>query len=260
MKIKVKNITYIKDLGKIKTSDGHRVRSDLIYRSSNLSSLTKREVNFLYDHNIRYVCDFRTEEEQGLKPELIDVDKIDYRHLPLVENIDNPAITKENRLSILKDIVYHKGGVKAYMQRFYATLVESEKAINCYKEFFKILLERKENEAVVFHCTQGKDRTGVALMLILSALGVDKKIIIKKYLSYNKISWLFRFSVYVGMVLTRGIRLANGLNDILRAVKSYILTSYDAIENKYGGMQNYLTNIIGLSNDDLNTLKAKYII
>lgn len=260
MKIKVKNITYIKDLGNIKTIDGHKVRSGLLFRSSNLAGLTQKEVDLLYKHNIRYVCDFRTEEEQGLKPELIDVDKIDYHHLPVVENLDNPAITKENRLAVLKDITYNKGGTKKYMQNFYAMLVDNNKAINSYKEFFKILLECKENEAVVFHCTQGKDRTGVGLMLLLSALGVSKKVIIRKYLSYNKMSWLFRASVYVGMVLTKGIRLANGLNDVLRAVKSYILTSYNVIETKYRGMQNYLTNIIGLTNDDLNTLKAKYII
>ena len=42
MKIKIKHITYIKDLGNIKTEDGHKVRSDLLYRSSNLSRLTPK--------------------------------------------------------------------------------------------------------------------------------------------------------------------------------------------------------------------------
>ena len=259
MKIKIKNTTYIKDLGNIKTADGHLVKSNLLYRSSNLSGLTKEEVYLLYKNNIRYVCDFRTEEEHDLKPELIDVKEIDYVHLPLVENQENPMITKENRLRILKDIVYHRGGAKKYMRAFYSTLVDNDMAIASYKEFFKILLNCHDDEAVIFHCTQGKDRTGVGLMLLLSALGVKKDTIVKKYLSYNKITWLFRFSVYLGMFLTRGVRLANGLNDILRAVKSYILASYETIDTKYQGMDNYLRNIIGLTDENIEALKAKYV-
>jgi len=260
MKIKIKNTTYIKDLGNIKTGDGHRVRSNLLYRSSNLSGLTKEEVDLLHKNNIRYVCDFRTEEEHDMKPELIDVENIDYVHLPLVQNQDNPMITKENRLKVLKEIVYNKGGVKKYMRNFYSTLVDNDMAISSYKEFFRILLTCKEGEAVIFHCTQGKDRTGVGLMLLLSVLGVKKETIIKKYLSYNKITWLFRFSVYLGMFVAKGVRLANGLNDVLRAVKSYILSSYKTIDTKYQGMDNYLRKIIGLTDENINTLKAKYVI
>ena len=260
MKIKIKNTTYIKDLGNIKTADGHKVRSDLLYRSSNLSGLTKEELYLLYKDNVRYVIDFRTEEEHDLKPELIDVENIDYVHIPLVRNQDNPMITKENRLRVLKDIVYNQGGAKKYMRKFYATRVDNEIAIASYKEFFKILLNCKKDEAVIFHCTQGKDRTGIGLMLLLSALGVKKETIIKKYLSYNKITWLFRFSVYLGMFFAKGVRLANGLNDVLRAVKSYILTSYKTIDEKYQGMDNYLRNIIGLSDENIKTLKAKYVI
>ena len=97
-------------------------------------------------------------------------------------------------------------------------------------------------------------------MLLLSALGVKKETIISKYLSYNKITWFFRFSVYLGMFLTKGVRLANGLNDVLRAVKSYILSAYRTIDKKYQGMNNYLRNIIGLTNENIDALKAKYVI
>ena len=259
MKIKLKNITYIRDLGNIKTSDGHRVKRHLLYRSSNLSQLNKEEIEKLAKHNIKYVCDFRTDEEAEKKPELNDINDILYYHLPLVENEDNPMITKENRLAILKKISKSDGGAKKYMSNFYSILVDNPKAINSYKSFFKILIESKDNEAVLFHCTQGKDRTGIGLMLLLSALGVDKKVIIKQYLAYNKISRLFRSSVYVGMFLTKGVKLANSLNDILRAVKSYILSSFETIEKKYQGMHNYLVNIIGLTNENINLLKQKYL-
>ena len=61
------------------------------------------------------------------------------------------------------------------------------------------------------------------------------------------------------MFLTRGVILANALNDILRAVRSYILTSFEVIETKYQDMQNYLHNIIGLTDKDIQTLRTKYL-
>ena len=61
------------------------------------------------------------------------------------------------------------------------------------------------------------------------------------------------------MFLTKGVKLANSLNDILRAVKSYILSSFETIEKKYQGMHNYLVNIIGLTNENINLLKQKYL-
>lgn len=260
MKIKLKNITYIKDLGNIKIDDSHRIKRHLLYRSSNLAGLNSEEIDKLVRHNIKYVCDFRTDEEKQKKPELNDVDSILYHHLPLVENADNPMITKENRLEILKKIAKSEGGAKKYMSHFYSTLVDNPKAINSYKAFFKILIESKDNEAVLFHCTQGKDRTGIGLMLLLSALGAHKNVIVKQYLAYNRISRLFRSSVYVGMFFTKGVKLANALNDILRAVKSYIFAAYDTIEKKYQSMQNYLGNIIGLTNENIKLLKQKYLM
>ena len=259
MKIKIKNLTYIKDLAGIKTSDGKSVKPHLLYRSSNLSGLNAEELNKLYDANIRYVCDFRTEEEHEIKPELVDVDYIAYTHLPVVENPDNPAITKENRLSILKELSKRPGGTKEYMRQFYPLMINSPRAIAGFKEFFSILLRAKEDEAVLFHCTQGKDRTGVVLLLLLSALNVDNWIIINKYMEYNIINWLFRVSVRVAMSLFKSPRLALALENVIGARRIYIQSAIDEINNKYQGVDNYLRNIIGLTDNDIKSLRLKYL-
>ena len=50
---------------------------------------------------------------------------------------------------------------------------------------FKEMIDLPEGKALLFHCTQGKDRTGCAAMLILSALGVDEDTILKDYMLTN---------------------------------------------------------------------------
>ncbi|MBQ6256673.1 MAG: tyrosine-protein phosphatase, partial [Clostridia bacterium] len=44
-----------------------------------------------------------------------------------------------------------------------------------YSQFFQALLALPEDRALLFHCSQGKDRTGCGAMLILFALGVDEE-------------------------------------------------------------------------------------
>ena len=38
-----------------------------------------------------------------------------------------------------------------------------------------IVLNKPEEASVLFHCTQGKDRTGMGAVLLLSSLGVDRE-------------------------------------------------------------------------------------
>ena len=141
----------------------------------------------------------------------------------------------------------------------YALLITSPKAQKAYRNFFNTLLTTNDNEGIAFHCTQGKDRTGIAMMLLLHVLGVSKDRIIKKYMQYNKIKFNFLFWAYVGMTLFISPRLAIQLNKILKARKIYIKISYQTIERKYQNIDNYISNVIGLSNDELNILKLKYL-
>ena len=58
---------------------------------------------------------------------------------------------------------------------------ETNNAKTQYKKFFEILLDQN-NGTILYHCSAGKDRTGVATALLLSALGVDRETVINDYL------------------------------------------------------------------------------
>ena len=259
MKLRVKGLSLLDDLGNTKTSDGRRIKSRLIYRSSYLIKLEKEGEEKLVDkYHIHHCVDFRTDEESSHFPELVD-SKINYYHFPMLENHENRMITKENRLAVLKEMSKEKGGAKQGMIRFYSLLATSPKAQKAYRDFIDVLIKSKDGEGVVFHCTQGKDRTGIAMMIILTILGVDKKTIYKKYMDFNRLRWNFRFWVSVGMILVKSPRLALNLDRIIGTRKAYIESTYRAIEENYQSVDNYIRNVIGVNEEEINLLKIKFL-
>ena len=129
-----------------------------------------------------------------------------------------------------------------------------------YKKFFDVLLA-SENGSTLWHCTAGKDRAGFATMLVLSALGVDKKSIFEDYLLSNK----YRKSENEKTIE----QVKEATNDNKQAVenitamrevrKSYLQTAYDTMEKEYGGVNGYLKKGLGLTNKDISNLKAIYL-
>ena len=174
-------------------------------------------------------------------------------------NEQNKMITKENRLGILKEMSKTKGGARARMKDFYVLLITSTKAQKAYRNFFDVLLNAKDGEGVAFHCTQGKDRTGIAMMLLLTALGVDKETIIKRYMKFNRLTFWFRFWVFIGMFLVKSPKLAFNLDRIIGTRKEYIETSYATIERDYQNIDNYIRTNIGLSDEEIHILRSKYL-
>ena len=259
MKLRVKGLSLLDDLGNTRTSDGRRIKPRLIYRSSYLIKLEKEaELTLTNKYHIHHCVDFRTDEEVTNFPEL-EESVIHYYHFPMLENHENKMITKENRLGVLKEMSKENGGAKQGMIRFYGLLATSPKAQKAYRNFIDVLLKAKDDEGVVFHCTQGKDRTGIAMMIILSILGVDRKTIEKKYMAYNSLRWNFRFWVSIGMILVKSPKLALNLDRIIGTRRAYIEATYHAIEENYQSVDNYIRNVIGVSEEEINLLKNKFL-
>lgn len=258
MKLRAKGVAYIDDLREVMTRDWKLIKPRLLYRSANLAKVPDGGQKLYDKFHIRYVIDLRTDDEVAAKPETL-IPEIQYFHIPIADNAENPIVTKENRLAFLKELSARPGGTREYMRQFYPLLINSPKAIEGYKKIFNILLSAQKDEAVLFHCTQGKDRTGIVLLLILSALNVDNHVIIRKYMEYNIINWLFKASVRVAMSLFKSPRLASQLDNVISARRIYIKSAIYEIINKYDGAENYLRNIIGITDNDIKLLRLKYL-
>lgn len=146
-------------------------------------------------------------------------------------------------------------------ERMYVDFLANEQGQIGYKAMFDELLALPEGRSLLFHCTQGKDRTGCAAMLILSALGVDKDTIIKDFMLTNT----YNASIIAGQ--RQELIDAGYSGDELKTLMSakdevdqkYMENAFDWMEENYGSAEGYIKTVLGVTDDEINTLRAKFL-
>lgn len=158
----------VRDMGGIVTESGKAVRWNRLFRADALSALEGEEWQTLYEKGIRTVVDLRSFSETETFPDRVP-DGIAFFHCPMQEeNLD----------------IHHldKGAAAAFrrsMSECYADMVRKTPKLLCTA--LHTVKTGLENGAVIFHCTAGKDRTGVLAAVILTVLGAYDADILADY-------------------------------------------------------------------------------
>ena len=141
----------------------------------------------------------------------------------------------------------------------YPSLIRSEYSQLQYAAFLRLIIETPEG-AVLWHCFQGKDRTGWGAAFILSALGVDRETIIADFDRSN--------DAYRELVarLNRDIIARGGGEAEMDVVQAFMGVStknfhrtLDLIDREFGGILSYLQNQLFLSEEDIQLLRKRYL-
>ena len=149
--------------------------------------------------------------------------------------------------------------ISAYYGVGYRSMYLTEDGIALFRNFFRELLDAN-GDTVLFHCSSGKDRAGNAAMLLLSALGVDKKTIIEDYMLTNDYFAEDRKELYdVACRIVPDKSIAKDISYLLGVRRSYIENSYRSIETHYGSVDGFLKKGLGLTNKDLKKLQKAYL-
>ncbi len=253
---KVKNF---RDLGGIKTKDGKRIRSGLLYRSGHLAKIKEKTAKKLRDKKgLRTVIDLRAPAELAHKRDVLP-EGVDYLHLPPLTDEQNPAVTRQTGPSILSKIMKVEGGARAYLEDTYRTMVTDEPSLEAFRKFIRTLLD-EDDGAVLWHCTQGKDRTGVASAALLLALGVDRDEIMRDYMRTNRSCRFKNFWIFLGVVLvTLSIRPAYSLYLLLSSQDEYLSAAFEEIDRFWGGTEEFLCRGLELTQEDICELRSIYL-
>ncbi len=136
-----------------------------------------------------------------------------------------------------------------------------ESAISQYKAFIKVLFE-DHDKAVIWHCTAGKDRAGIATALVEKLLGVAEEDIIADYLATN--TYLERDIVFLTDMIKKEAKTDSALADeslryIFGAHREYIDAFYSKVSERYGDLDTFTRKGLGLSADDIMCLRDKYL-
>ena len=225
-----------RELGGIETKDQTIIKNHQLIRTDELSQLNENDLKFLNDLQVKTIVDFRTEQERTVSVDRVpDSCKNEY-HLDIVAANMNSFMTKMKEPNVnYKDLILG----------FYTDLVLSENAMKEYQVFFEIL-QNPENTSIIYHCTAGKDRTGIATALILEALNVDWKIIENDYLMSNE---------FLRPKYNHFIAANPKLEDLFLVKTEYLHHAKEMIEKNFYSMEDYLTDQLKV---DLDHMKSIY--
>ncbi len=243
--IKLQGATNVRDLGGYKTKDGHHVKWDKIYRSADISKLSPADMDTLQQRSIAYVVDFRGTKEAQAAPDKLTANT-DY--------ILCPAGSEQNMADWMKKLATLQSGGDSMMIDFYGN---TEFLAARYKPFFEKLLAVPNNKALLFHCTAGKDRTGIGAALLLYALSVPYETIMDDYLASN----VYRKASNEKMVaqMVQAHMNEQVAKDISSVRKEYLAATFAAINKQYGSVDNFLNGPVGLDESKVKLLKKKFL-
>ena len=244
-----------RDLGGLGTACGKKLRKGRLLRCGQVSGLGVEDVVRLQGHGLRQIIDLRRPWETEIAPN----DKIDGVHCV---NIDIMAgRTNMDRMSSaegwIKDL--DPARMDGEMLEIYRYFVMSPHAKEGYREFLQLCL-KNEGGAILFHCAHGKDRTGFAAAVILKILGVADEDIYKDYMLTNEVRKAANAEAmdrYRAQGMNEEQVAAMGIMYNVR--RDYLAAALDVIDGEYESFENYVTQELGLTSEDVARLKELYL-
>lgn len=249
----LENTVNFRDLGGLKTKDGKTVRKGLIYRSDNLSKLESKQFGQFNALRIASVYDLRTDHEiEGKEDHLPS--NVRYRHTPVVE--DNAGEIKGLKKRVLNGEITGQQA-KDMTARFYAD------AVTVHVEAVKAILNdiTASDQPVLYHCSAGKDRTGIVSALILSILNVDRQLIVDDYMlsNYYRRNRAERTlgKAKLGRIIKPKLNM-DAIEVLSTVDERFIQATFNAIDSTYGGIDPFIENQLGIDHATRLKLVAKF--
>lgn len=264
MTIAFDSIPNARELGGLRVSDGRVVRRGMLYRTAYLAHASDADIAKLADYGISKVIDLRSGHEISQQPD---------RKVPGAEYVPieiyslNGHLFKGMSKFFQGDVSFEDGmsrfvmepAAKMICDDFYVSFVDAPDCLESFERFFREILSAKG--PVLWHCTQGKDRTGLVAALLLFALGADRATVMYDFLLTND-SYARDLDVLDYKVAKLGggpeefacIRTLVGVNGKL------FTAALDWIDSRFGGVDAYIKNQLHVSEAEIDVLKERYLL
>lgn len=236
--IRLEGATNFRDLGGYGTADGATTKWRTMFRSDTPANLTKEDVDIVAGLGVNVVCDLRYgEERQTEVSQFKPHPDIDVLELGLDER---PGQGFVDSFQVAEDIVAQ---AENYLLTNYSEY--PLRYAHAYRGMFERLIA---GDRLVVHCTAGKDRAGTAAALLLSALGVPRDTVFEDYLLTNQYwDWSGRDTGDLDPVARKAI---------FSAREDYLAAAFKTIEDRFGTVDAYLRDYVGLDDAKRVALRA----
>jgi protein-tyrosine phosphatase len=245
--VTLQGTSNFRDLGGYPAAGGKHVKWGHIYRSADISKLTDSDLQALQSRHVALVCDLRGPQEYAQAPDRLPAG-VRRRELPAGSEKIDPRLLSGGAKTLNRD---------SLMRAVYTTISFFPAK---YKPMFDELLALPGDEALLFHCTAGKDRTGIGAALVLSALGVDRRTILKDYAATDTY-WQAGREQSLQRMAQAGMsaEAVNAVRPMMAANPAYLAGTFAAIDKQYGSVDKYLATEMGLTPKKLAALRTKYL-
>ncbi|WP_082073286.1 tyrosine-protein phosphatase [Pseudomonas sp. LFM046] len=238
----LENVHNLRDLGGLRSRDGRRVRAGRLFRSGNPGLASVADIGLLRTLGLDDVIDFRSPEEKSPE-EGGFADAFHWVALPVLEG----TMSMKELVPRLQAATRQE--MDDFMLRIYRDFPVKHQAV-----FGQFMKAAEAGRTLLYHCSTGKDRTGFATLLLLSAFDVAPDMILANYLESNH--WNQRL---IQGLLTRLASLdisPEVAMPLLEVRAGYLQASLQTIEQEWGTTARFLSEALSV---DVQRLQAHYL-
>jgi len=171
-----------RDLGGYRTHDGRTVAWRRLFRSAALHKMNERDIARLEQEiSPRAVIDLRRQQDPEKNPEIVLLKETGARYYSIPFSTwpwPGPSKTSESSSYVKDEVQAHQN--TANMGNIYLNRIREQPFGKRLVDALEIIAEG-DNHPLVFHCSAGKDRTGVLAAMVLAAMGVVDEDVVEDY-------------------------------------------------------------------------------
>jgi protein-tyrosine phosphatase len=238
----------LRDLGGMAGKAGRRVKSRVLYRSAALVELSGTQVVALRALGIEAVIDLRDSSERMAHP--TPWQDLGCRRYWASDDQIAPC---GGLAALLADSSLTAAAARELMIRVYTALPYEHVA--ALQHLFRAVIDAES--PVLVHCTSGKDRTGMAAALLLSALGVSREEILADYLASRTFE-ILRTPAFRRETQFSAERL-NILRPLYSVSEKYLEAMFTSIDARDGSVEKFLSRALRLERSELAALRSRLL-
>lgn len=234
------------------------IKRDLLIRTASISGLSETDSALLADtYKVQRIYDFRGQQESLTSPDVIP-GNAGYLSLSIpfsgTENVSVHNQTQEEMIQMLLKYADNPM-VQDMCDHMYDKIFFDESSQEVYRRFFADLVSLDpDNGAILWHCTQGKDRAGSASAMLLAALGADRDLIMADFILSKDYYDPIASKIPVENDIQRNV-----INTLISANPDAFEKTLDEVDSRYGSLSNYLSECLGVTPEMMEILRERYL-
>jgi protein-tyrosine phosphatase len=241
-RVPFENVTNFRDLGGYQASDGRRVRWGRVFRADALHKFSHIDLAAFDRLGFRLVVDLRGDVERENQP-----NPMPSLHRPVMTRPQGEPAGPPDRSAMTV-----RGDGEQWLVELYLGLLErSGPALG---DVLTILADDEQLPAV-FHCAGGKDRTGMIAVLLLLLLGVTREDVLDDYELTSQYRTLEHQQAPLANLLASGMS-PEAAAGVLGAPRHAMAAALDILDERYGGVEAYLTGPGAMSETTISALRS----